>query len=391
MDFTFEEEQLALQDALRRLLGEAYGDFEQRRRATAEDPGFDEGLWRRLAQLGVLGLPFPEEHGGMGAGALEVGIVAGELGRVLAPEPYLTSVVLTGGLVAAVAGADQAAELLEPLVEGAGVLALAHQEPRRRWHADARTTAATETGGVWHLDGVKEPVAAGMRADRLVVSARVPDGSTALFVVAGDAPGVHRTGYRTADGGRAAVVSLQGVRASPLGDVVDRQRAVSEALDRTRVAAFAEVVGGMDVALATTTAYLRTRKQFGVPLSTFQALKFRAADMYVALELTRSLVLWATMRLAGSAAAAEEPPGEPDGRVADDAVARAGLQVSRAGRLVFEEAVQLHGGIGMTAEYAVGHHLSRLTVLESQLGNGDLYLRRLASRVGSHADLDPLD
>ena len=126
-----------------------------------------------------------------------------------------------------------------------------------------------------------------------------------------------------------------------------------------------------------------------MPLSTFQALKFRAADMYVALELTRSLVLWATMRLAEAAGeAAEEPSGRT---VDDDAVARAGLQVSRAGRLVFEEAVQLHGGIGMTAEYAVGHHLSRLTVLESQLGNGDLYLRRLMSRVGSYAGLDPLD
>ena len=393
MDFAFDQEQLALQDAVRGLLGGTYGDFEQRRRTTAEEPGFDEGLWGRLAEMGVLGLPFPEEHGGMGAGALEVGIVAGELGRVLAPEPYLASVVLAGGLVAAVAGAAQAGELLEPLAAGTSVLAFAHQEPGRRWHADAATTTATDTAESWLLDGVKEPVPAGERADRLVVSARVPDGSTALFVVAGDAPGVHRTGYRTADGGRAAVVSLDGAAATPLGEVVDRQGAVSEALDRARVAAFAEVVGGMDVALATTTAYLRSRTQFGVPLSTFQALKFRAADMYVALELTRSLVLWATMRLAEAAGEAAEVAAEEASRrtVDDDAVARAGLQVSRAGRLVFEEAVQLHGGIGMTAEYAVGHHLSRLTVLESQLGNGDLYLRRLTSRVGSYADLDPLD
>ena len=306
MDFAYDEEQEALRDAVRGLLGKAYGDFHQRRRTTADEPGFDEALWGRLAEMGVLGLPFPEEHGGMGAGPLEVGIVAGELGRVLAPEPFLTSVVLTGGLVAAVAAPGQAAELLAPLAEGSGMLALAHQEPRRRWHTDARTTTARETGGSWRLDGVKEPVAAGAHADRLVVSARVPDGATALFVVAGDAAGLHRTGYRTPDGGRAARVSLDQAPAVPLGDVVDRRHALAEALDRARLAACAEVVGGMEAALAATTAYLTSRRQFGVPLSSFQALKFRAADMYVALELTRSLVLWATMRLADRAGESAE-------------------------------------------------------------------------------------
>jgi alkylation response protein AidB-like acyl-CoA dehydrogenase len=321
----------------------------------------------------------------MGAGPLEVGLVAGELGRVLAPEPFLTSVVLTGGLVGAVAPPEQAGELLAPMIEGAGLLALAHQEPGRRWHTDARATTARQVEGSWRLDGVKEPVPTGSRADQLVVSARVSDGATALFVVPGDAPGLHRSGYRTPDGGRAARVDLTAVAAVPLGEVVDQQRAVAEALDRARVAACAEVVGGMEAALGATTGYLTGRRQFGVPLSSFQALTFRAADMYVALELTRSLVLWATMRLAERAADSAE------GRGTDDAVARAGLQVSRAGRLVFQEAVQLHGGIGMTAEYAVGHHLSRLAVLESLLGNGDHYARRLAAGVGSHSDLDPLE
>ena len=390
MDFTYEEEQEALREAVRGLLGTAYGDVARRRRTTSEEPGFDEGLWTRLAEMGVLGLPFPEEYGGMGAGPVEVGIVAGELGRVLAPEPFLTAVVLAGGLVAAVASPDQAAELLGPLAEGDSVLTLAHQEPRRRWHTDARSTTATDAGRGWRLDGVKEPVPAGERADRLIASARVADGSTSLFVVAGDAPGLRRVGCRTPDGGRAAVVRFDGVAATPLGEVGEQRGALAQALDRARVAAFAEVVGGMETALATTTAYLRTRQQFGVPLSSFQALKFRAADMYVALELTRSLVLWATMRLTGTDAPAAGSSAA-GAATQDDAVARAGLQVSRAGRLVFQEAVQLHGGIGMSAEYAVGHHLSRLTVLESLLGNGDLYLRRLASRVGSYVDLDPLD
>ncbi len=383
MDFGYDEEQAALQDAVRGLLAKSYGDFAQRRRATAAEPGFDESLWQRLAEMGVLGLPFPEEYGGTGAGPLEVGIVAGELGRVLAPEPFLTSVVLAGGLVAAVAAPEHAAELLTPLAEGEGVIALAHQEPRRRWHTDARATAR-RVDGSWRLDGVKEPVTAGVRADQLVVSAQVPDGSTALFVVAGDAAGLQRTGYRTPDGGRAARIVLEGAAATPLGEVVDRRDAVAAAYDRARVAACAEVVGGMEAALAATTTYLTSRRQFGVPLSSFQALTFRAADMYVALELTRSVVLWATMRLADRAGDSAEGSGS------DDAVARAGLQVSRAGRLVLQEAVQLHGGIGMTAEYAVGHHLSRLTVLENLLGNGDLYLQRLASRVGTYGELDPL-
>ncbi|CAA9328013.1 MAG: Acyl-CoA dehydrogenase family protein [uncultured Nocardioidaceae bacterium] len=384
MDFTYDEEQLALQDAVRGLLATSYGDFGRRRRATAEEPGFDPHLWGRLAGMGVLGLPFPEQVGGSGAGPLEVGIVAAELGRVLAPEPFLTSVVLAGGLVAAVAPTAQATSLLEPLAEGASLLTLAHQEPGRRWHTGARRTTAHEADGGWRLSGVKEPVPAGAQADRLVVSARVPDGATALFVVDGGTAGLQRSDYRVPDGRRAARVVLEQVAAVPLGEVVDRQEALADALDRTRAAAFAEVVGGMDAALTATTAYLRSRVQFGVPLSSFQALKFRAADMYVALELTRSLVLWATMRLADRAGEADRSSRS------DDAVARAGLQVSGAARLVFEEAVQLHGGIGMTAEYAVGHHLTRLTVLEGLLGNGDHYRQQLVAGVRAHAELDPL-
>ena len=393
MDFTYDEEQEALRDAVRGLLARSYGDVGDRRRVIAGEPGFDEGLWARLAEMGVLGLPFPEAYGGTGAGPLEVGVVAGELGRVLAPEPFLASVVLAGGLVAAVAPPEQARTLLEPLAEGTSVLAFAHQEPRRRWHTDATAVTAEAVGGSWRLDGVKEPVVAGARADRLIVSARVADGTTALFVVAGDAPGLHRTGYRTVDGGRAARVVLDGVVATPLGEVRDSRPAIAEAFDRARVAACAEVVGGMETALAATTAYLRSRTQFGVPLSTFQSLTFRAADMYVAVELTKSLVLWATMRLADRAdEATERAEDVAQDRAPDDAAAaRAALQVSRAGRRVFQEAVQLHGGIGMTAEYAVGHHLSRLTVLESTYGGADLHLRRLTAGVGGYADLDPLD
>ena len=179
MDFTYDEEQQALREAVRGLVGKAYADFENRRRTVAADPGFDETLWARLAEMGILGLPFAEEDGGMGAGPVEVGIVAQELGRVLAPEPFLTSVVLAGGIVAAAGTAEQRAEVLGALAEGESVLAFAHAEPGTRWAADRRRRdRATPDGDAWTLTGVKEPVPHGARADRLVVSAALPDGGT---------------------------------------------------------------------------------------------------------------------------------------------------------------------------------------------------------------------
>lgn len=384
MDFTYDDEQLALRDATRALVGKAYGDFERRRRAVAEDPGYDEDVWRQLAEMGLLGLPFPEDDGGMGAGPVEVGIVATELGRVLAPEPFLASVVLAGGAVAAAGSAEQRAEVLGALVAGERVLALAHDEPGRPWATTAEAVAASRDGDRWTLTGTKEPVLHGARADQLVVSAALPDGGTGLFLVDGDASGLARTGYPTYDGGRAARVVLGGTPATALGEPgADQAEAIAAVLDHGRLAACHEALGGMEVALTTTTAYLKSRKQFGVPLNTFQSLNFRAADMYVSLELTRSIVLWATMVLASGDAG-----GHPD--AAAEAVARAGLQVSRAGRHIGQEAIQLHGGIAMTAEYLVGNITAHLTALDHLLGDGDHHLRTLAADVTGHDSLDPL-
>lgn len=393
MDFSYDEEQLALRDAVRGLLSRAYSDFENRRRAVSDEPGFDEKLWTRLAEMGVLGLPFAEEYGGMGAGPVEVGLVAQELGRVLAPEPFLTSVVLAGGVVEA-AGTDvQRSEVLGELAAGDSLLAFAHAEPGTRWTASAASVTATGSGESWTLAGVKEPVPHGARADRLVVSAALPDGSpprsgvlgsggpgTGLFLVAGDAAGLTRTGYSTYDGGRAARLVFDSTPAVPLGTAGGDQTAVvAGALDAARVAAANEAVGAMDFALSATSEYLTSRKQFGVPLKTFQALTFRAADMYVSLELARSVALWATMVLASGSAAE-----------AGEAAARAGLQVSRASRHVGQEAIQLHGGIAMTAEYSVGSYTSHLTALDHLLGDGQFHLSALAGAVGNHDEVDPL-
>lgn len=346
MDFTLDEEQIALRDAVRGLL-KGY-DAETRRQTTDTDPGFDEALWGRYAEMGLLGLPFDEADGGMGAGPVEVGVVSEEMGRVLAPEPYVASVVLAGGLVALAGSDEQRANLLGGLASGERLLAFAR--------ADA--------------DGVAEPVIQGAQADTIVWA--VDD---ELFV--GDRPdGVQ--GYRTGDGGRAARLVFDRDAVTPLGGG-DARDALRTAIARARIALAAEALGSMDTALRLTTEYLTTRQQFGVTLNRFQALTFRAADLYTSLELTRSIVTWATM------VAAEGTAEETW-----DAALRAKLQVARAGRHLGQEAIQLHGGIGMTAEYAVGHHAARLTVINHWLGDAREMTEALSGSLGDHGVLDPL-
>jgi alkylation response protein AidB-like acyl-CoA dehydrogenase len=366
VDFTYDDEQLALRDAVRGLLGKAYGDFERRRAVTASEPGFDEELWGRLAELGALALPFAEEDGGMGAGPVEVGIVLRELGRVLAPEPYLVSVVLAGGLVAAAGTPEQRADLLGRLSSGDLVLTAALSSGVR----------AVEAGDAWTLSGVQEPVPHGGRADVVVAAASLPGGGTGLFVV--DGASCDRAGYASYDGGRSARVRYDATPATPLGSPGAAVRATIAAVrDAAVILGANEALGVMQAQVQATRDYLTSRKQFGVTLNTFQALTFRAADMYVSLELTHSMVDWATMVLASGSGVA-------------DAADRVGLQVSRAGRHVGQEAIQLHGGIAMTAEYSVGVATAHLTALEQLLGSGGHHLGRLSSRLEDHEDVDPL-
>ena len=354
MDFTLDEEQTALRDAVRGLL-KGYDpnvDAERRRQVTGEDPGFDTALWGRLAEMGLLGLPFAEADGGMGAGPVEVAVVAEEIGRVLAPEPYVAAVVLAGGLVAAAGSEAQRAELLGGLSSGEHLLAFARA-----------------TDG----EGVDEVVLNGAQADTVVW--QVGD---ELYVAPRPADAV---AFRTSDGGRAARLTFDRATAAPLGSGGDASAAIARARALATVASCHEALGAMDTALAMTTAYLTTRQQFGVTLNRFQALTFRAADMYTDLELTRSLVTWATM----VAAEAESP----DALV--DAATRAKLQTARAARRIGQEAIQLHGGIGVTAEYAVGWYTARLTTLARWLGGADDQVRELSARLDDHGVLDPLE
>ena len=373
MDFTYDDEQQALREAVRGLLATTYADHEARRRTVATDDGFDRVLWGRLAEMGILGLPFSEADGGVGAGPVEIGIVCQELGRVLAPEPYLASIVHAGGLVAAVGSAEQKADLLGRLSAGEIVLAAADTSPGDRWASRADGVRASLSGDAWTLDGVADPVLAGDVADHLVVTAALPDGAgTGVFLVAADA--VSRTGYTTADLTRAASVTFDSSAATPLGEPArDLAPSIATISDLTRIMGANQALGVMQSQVRATTDYLKSRKQFGVTLNTFQALTFRAADMYVSLELTHSMVDWATMTITA---------GDPD--AVADAADRVGLQVSRAGRHIGQEAIQLHGGIGMTAEYAVGVGTAHLTVLDQWLGNAGHHLTRLSGRVTDH-------
>src|SRR5688572_27692185 len=222
MDFALDPEQEALRDAVRGLLGKTYESSETRREVIGEDPGFSAKTWSQLAEMGALGLPFAEADGGMGAGPVEVSIVAEEMGRVIAPEPFVEVVVLAGGLVAAAGSDEQRADVLGRVAEGQLVLAAALAEPGARWDLTSGGVTASKSGDAWTLSGVKEPVLHGGRADAFVVSAAT-DAGTGLFLVDADAAGLTRTGYRTFDGGRAAHVSFGGTPATPLGDVTSDQ------------------------------------------------------------------------------------------------------------------------------------------------------------------------
>lgn len=351
MDFELDDEQVALRDAVRGLLKgyDPATNSEHRRQVTAADPGYDEALWARLADMGLLGLPFAEADGGMGAGPIEVAIIAEEIGRVLAPEPYVAAVALAGGVVAALGSDDQRAEILGTLAAGERMLAFAS-------------------------GAVAEPVIQGARAETIIWEV---DGE--VFVV--DRP-ADTTAYRTHDGGRAARLEFDRTAATPLGAGGDAAAALELVKARARIAACHEALGAMDSALRLTTSYLTTRQQFGVTLNRFQALTFRAADMYTDLELTRSIVTWATM-----VAAAEDSTPE----AVAEASARAKLQTVRAARRIGQEAIQLHGGIGVTDEFTIGHFTSRLTALSHWLGDAREQVSVLSGSLSGYDVIDPLD
>ncbi|MGE0214907.1 acyl-CoA dehydrogenase family protein [Mycolicibacterium sp.] len=363
MDFQLSEEQTLLRDTTRDVLARVY-DPESRLKAIDTDLGWNRDVWQQLAEIGVLGLGFDEDAGGQ----IEIQLVLTELGRRLAPEPVLHAALGPGVLIAEAGSTEQRA-LLDEVAAGERLLAFAHLEPGMRLPTAAPTTTAARQGDSWTLSGRKNPVLAGDCADTLVVSAALPDGGTGLFVV--DATAVQRTAYRTFDGQRGAQLDFDDVAAEALGDNANAAEAISRTLVRINSGLCAEALGAMEEALRLTTEYLTQRKQFGVTLNKFQTLTQRAADMYVSLELARSMTLYAAMSIA-------------DGDLDPTVAARAKLQIGRSGRHIGQEAIQLHGGIGVTAEYPVGHYTARLTAIEHTLGSSQDQLHVLSDRLGDY-------
>jgi pimeloyl-CoA dehydrogenase small subunit len=378
MDFELIEEQRMLQESIERLLKDRY-DFETRKTYMAAPEGFSRELWGTYAELGLLGLPFEERFGGFGGGPVETMIVAEAFGRALALEPFLATVVLGGGLLRHGGSDEQRAALLPKVADGTLLLAFAHSERQSRYHlADVAATARRD-GARFVLDGAKTLVVHGDTADKILVSARVSGGrrdenGIGLFLVDAGAPGVSRRAYQTIDGQRAAEVTLAKVAVEPqavIGKPSEAFGLIRRVVDEAIAALCAEAVGAMAAMQELTVEYLKTRRQFGVPIGTFQVLQHRSVDMLIALEQARSMAMLATMMVA-----------EPNEAERHKTIAAAKVQVGRSGRLVGQQAVQLHGGIGMTMEYKVGHYFKRVTAIDPMFGDADHHLAEIGRAGG---------
>jgi pimeloyl-CoA dehydrogenase small subunit len=378
MDFDLAEEQQLLKDSVTRLMADRYG-FEARKTYQASAEGWSRELWRQYAELGLLGVPFAEADGGFGGGPVETMLVMEAFGRALAVEPYVATVVLAGGLIRRGGSAEQRAALIPAIASGELILAFAHAERESGHDLFDVGAVARKDGDAFVLNGAKGLVLHGDCADKLIVSARSVGGrrdrgGIGLFLVDANAEGLSRRGYPTQDGMRAAEIALTDVRVAPQDVIGDPEAAyplIERVADEAIAALGAEAVGAMNDALETTVEYLKTRKQFGVPIGSFQALQHRASDMVVALEQARSMMMLATMM------AGEENVGERR-----KAISAAKVQIGRSARFIGQQSIQLHGGIGMTMEYKLGHSFKRLTMIDLAFGDADYHLERLSRSEG---------
>ncbi len=378
MDFEPSDDQRLLVESVTRMLGDTYS-FAQRKGYQALPEGYSPAVWAQFAEQGLLGLPFAEEYGGFGGTPQEVMLVMQAFGRVLVLEPFLPTVVLCGTALNVAGSADQKSALIPAIAEGSLKMAFAHSERQARYDLTDVITTAKRSGNGWVLDGSKTVVSHAEAADKLVVSARTggdrhdADGIT-LFLVDAKAPGVAMRGYVSRDDSRAADISLSNVSVSDadvLGQVGKGLATIQRVVDAAIAATAGETVGAMEAMNEMTLEYSKTRVQFGQPIGTYQVVQHRMADMFMAQEQGRSMAILATMSV--------DNPDEAQ-RAHDMALAKVGI--GQAGRYVSQSAVQMHGGIGMTEEYAVGHYFRRCMVIERLFGDPAYYLNKLAAEVG---------
>ncbi len=373
MDFSFNEIQAMLDDSVEKFIANDY-DFETRQNYAASDKGYSPEVWQTFAELGWTSVPFGEDDGGFGGGPADLMVLMLRFGKGLIVEPYLANIILAGGVLRRAAGADQKEQWLHPIIAGELQAALAYAEPQSRYDiANIRTTAVADGDG-WVLNGDKGVVFNGGNAELLIVSARTSGGQTdadgiTLFAVPADTGGVGVRAYPTVDGQQAAEIHLDGVAVDSSAVIGEPGRgfaALDAAVDDATLAVSAEAVGIMQVMTDKTVEYSKNRMQFGVPIGSFQSLQHRMVDMFTDCEQSYSLLLWATMRAA---------QGEAD---AKRAISSIKYQVGTVGRKVGQEAVQIHGGMGVSWEVDVAHYFKRLTTIDQIFGNADWHLDRLA-------------
>ncbi len=360
-----------LAESVARFIDNDY-DFESRQQIVESDAGYSRELWQTYAELGWTAVPFAEDDGGLDGGPIELILMMEQFGRGLVIEPYLATIVLAGGILRRAASGKQKKNWLSSIIEGRTQAALAYAEPQARFEISDVATKADANGDGFILNGQKNLVLNGSDADLLIVPARTggsqsDESGITLFAVASDSTGIERKNYATVDAHLAADISFKNVHVdseSIVGEIGQGYAILQAAIDEATLAVCAEAVGILRTMHDKTVEYAKNRIQFGVPIGTFQALQHRMVDMLMACEQTHSLLLWATMLNAD---------GDAD---AQKAISALKYQIGTAGRMVAQEAVQIHGGMGVTWELDISHYFKRFTAIELLFGNADFHLNR---------------
>jgi len=374
MDFTFNEEQTLIQDQVDQFIQKEY-DWETRQSLSNSDLGFGDDNWQKFAELGWLGISTSEECGGFGGSAIESMLIMEAFGKGLVVEPFLETIIMCGGLLDEHGTDQQKSSILESAIEGKMHLAMAYAEPQSRFNLSDVVTEAKEDGDSFVLNGYKSVVMNGPSANKLIVSARtsgaqLDENGITLFLIDGDAEGLNKTNYKTVDGRRASDLTIENLKVTKdniIGQINDGFTLLDSSIDRAILAISAEAVGAMEVLYKTTVEYTKTREQFGTSIGKFQVLQHRMVDMFMEYEQCKSLLYMATMK---------QEEGSIDSK---KAISGLKYQVGKAGKFIGQQAVQLHGGMGVTDELNVGHYFKRLTTIGTIFGNTDYHLKKYSS------------
>ena len=374
MDFTFNEEQTLIQDQVDQFIQKEY-DWETRQSLSNSELGFGDNNWQKFAELGWLGISTSEDNGGFGGSAIESMLIMEAFGKGLVVEPFLETIIMSGGLIDEHGSDQQKSSILEPAIAGQLHLAIAYAEPQSRFNLSDVVTEAKSDGYNFILNGYKSVVMNGPSANKIIISARtsgsqLEENGITLFIVDGDSQGLNKTNYKTVDGRRASDLTIENVSVSKddiIGQIDAGFDILDSSIDRAILAISAEAVGAMEVLYKTTVEYTKTREQFGTSIGKFQVLQHRMVDMFMEYEQCKSLLYMATMK---------HEEGSAD---AKKAISGLKYQVGKAGRFIGQQAVQLHGGMGVTDELNVGHYFKRLTTVGTIFGNSDYHLKKYTS------------